>query len=392
MISGYSPCVRRVVVASLVAVASLGVAGTANAAVPKRIELSAPEAAVFGQKIVLRGRMIPPDRGARVRISLAGRVFTRATVGRFGGFRVKVRLRSGGPYRAGFGPTVSPRVFVRVRPRLEASLVGSRVVGEPLVLYAELRPRRAGSIRVEVFREGRRTLARTYRRDARVRLGTNSFAELRVRVRALTKEPGAPRPVVLAAKLIPPRLAYGSWGPAVAELKRRLAKLHYAVPGGSSTTFGAELLESVYAFQKVQGLARDGVVGPQTWRILDRPKIPSPRYTSPADHLEIDKTRQVLFVVRGGRIATIIPVSTAGIPGYSTPEGRFSIYRKVPGFDPSPLGTLYLPMYFTGGYAIHGNPSVPPYPASHGCIRVPMWIAGWLYETNGYGATVYLYS
>ena len=48
-------------------------------------------------------------------------------------------------------------------------------------------------------------------------------------------------------------------------------------------------------------------------------------------------------------------------------------------------------MYFTGGYAIHGNPSVPPYPASHGCVRVPMWVAPRLYETNPYGETVYVY-
>jgi lipoprotein-anchoring transpeptidase ErfK/SrfK len=49
-------------------------------------------------------------------------------------------------------------------------------------------------------------------------------------------------------------------------------------------------------------------------------------------------------------------------------------------------------MYFTGGYAVHGNPSVPPYPASHGCVRVPMWIADWMFETNDYGETVYVYS
>ena len=61
------------------------------------------------------------------------------------------------------------------------------------------------------------------------------------------------------------------------------------------------------------------------------------------------------------------------------------------GFDPSPLGTLYDPMYFTGGYAIHGNPSVPPFPASHGCVRVPMWLASVLYADTPYGQTVYVY-
>jgi lipoprotein-anchoring transpeptidase ErfK/SrfK len=111
----------------------------------------------------------------------------------------------------------------------------------------------------------------------------------------------------------------------------------------------------------------------------------------PASHLEVNKERQVLYVVRGSRVALIVPVSTAGLPGKFTPVGRFSIYRKVVGFDPSPLGTLYDPMYFTGGYAIHGNPSVPPYPASHGCVRVPMWVAPHLYATNPYGETVYVY-
>jgi len=74
--------------------------------------------------------------------------------------------------------------------------------------------------------------------------------------------------------------------------------------------------------------------------------------------------------------------ATAGIAGYYTPVGRFAISRKVPGYDPSPLGVLYKPMYFYGGYAIHGNPSVPPYPASHGCIRVPNFVADRLYESE----------
>jgi lipoprotein-anchoring transpeptidase ErfK/SrfK len=81
---------------------------------------------------------------------------------------------------------------------------------------------------------------------------------------------------------------------------------------------------------------------------------------------------------------SIVPISTAGVAGTFTPVGRFTVYRKVGGFDPSPLGTLYDPLYFTGGYAIHGNPSVPPYPASHGCVRIPMWVAP-------YGETVYVY-
>src|SRR5437870_1758019 len=119
--------------------------------------------------------------------------------------------------------------------------------------------------------------------------------------------------------------------------------------------------------------------------------MPGPRYPSPDDHIEIDKAHQVLYDVRGGRIARILPVSTAGVRGYYTPNGEFAIYRKVQGFDPSPLGVLYDPLYFVAGYAIHGNPSVPPYPASHGCVRVPMWIIPRLFVSEPYGEAVYVY-
>ena len=49
---------------------------------------------------------------------------------------------------------------------------------------------------------------------------------------------------------------------------------------------------------------------------------------------------------------------------------------------------LYYPMYFLRGFAIHGYPDVPAYPASHGCVRIPMWLALRLFALNGYGTTV----
>ena len=148
----------------------------------------------------------------------------------------------------------------------------------------------------------------------------------------------------------------------------------------------------MYAFQKVQGLERTGAVDTAFWVRLQNPRIPSPRYAEPADHIEVDKTHQVLYIVRGGKISLIVPVSTAGIAGYYTPEGRFAIYRKVTGYDPSPLGVLLDPMYYNAGYAIHGNPSVPPYPASHGCVRVPNYVIYRLFGSEPYGETVYVYS
>ena len=48
-------------------------------------------------------------------------------------------------------------------------------------------------------------------------------------------------------------------------------------------------------------------------------------------------------------------------------------------------------MTFHTHYAIHGFPSVPAYPASHGCVRIPIWIADWLYQQSPVGERVYVY-
>ena len=156
-------------------------------------------------------------------------------------------------------------------------------------------------------------------------------------------------------------------------------------------TLASDLTDAVYAFQKVQGLPRTGVVDADTRAALRFPHVPAARHASPSNRLEVDKTRQVLYVIRDRRIRKILPISTAAAGVDFTPEGRFSIYRKRRGFDPSPLGTLFQPLYFVGPYAIHGSPSVPPYPASHGCVRVPMWAARELYRASPFGETVYVY-
>ena len=85
------------------------------------------------------------------------------------------------------------------------------------------------------------------------------------------------------------------------------------------------------------------------------------------------------------RFERVVHVST-GATG-NTPLGTWRVYRKVTGFD----WVLWYPMYFLRGFAIHGYPSVPAYPASHGCVRVPMWIAPQLFAGHPHGATVTIY-
>ncbi|CAN5272355.1 hypothetical protein BH20ACT24_BH20ACT24_14950 [soil metagenome] len=71
-----------------------------------------------------------------------------------------------------------------------------------------------------------------------------------------------------------------------------------------------------------------------------------------------------------------------------TPTGEYSVERKIEGLRVSALGTLYRPAYFVGGYAIHGSPSVPPYPASHGCVRVTNPVMDLIYERLALGTPV----
>ena len=242
---------------------------------------------------------------------------------------------------------------------------------------------------MRISRGGEPLVERTFHGAVRIKLDTRRLTSYVIRVAVLPSEGYLTTARALRANVVLPRLAVGSHTTSVAQLGGQLRRLHYAAPFGAG--FDGRMLDAVYAFEKVQGLPRTGVVDARFWSSLANAPTPSPRYAQPAAHLEVNKGLQVLYVVRSSRVALIVPVSTAGLPGKFTPVGRFSIYRKVVGFDPSPLGTLYDPMYFTGGYAIHGNPSVPPYPASHGCVRVPMWVAAHLYATNPYGETVYVY-
>jgi hypothetical protein len=175
----------------------------------------------------------------------------------------------------------------------------------------------------------------------------------------------------------------------VRALERRLKQFRIRVPGVDNY-FGARSFDSVVAFQKAYGLSRTGVVGSSTWDMLGRAHILRPRYDRPTPHIEVDKSRQILMVVKRGAVHAVIPISS-GATG-NTPEGAFRILWKAPATG-TWLGSaiLYRTMTFHGNFAIHGYYSVPVYPASHGCVRVPMWLADWLYDQSPVGERVYIY-
>ncbi len=165
-----------------------------------------------------------------------------------------------------------------------------------------------------------------------------------------------------------PTLRYGSRGTAVVTLQRRLATLHYDV-GGVDGIFGSNTLHAVYAFQKVQRIGVDGIVGPVTWAKLPSPTVPKPRHTQTASAVEINLTLRVVHLTKAGVVTRILDASP-GKQSTPTPTGAFHIYRRIDGWRQSSLGLLWRPNYFYGGYALHGSTSVPTYAASHGCVRV----------------------
>jgi lipoprotein-anchoring transpeptidase ErfK/SrfK len=353
------------------------------------ITLAAPSPARYGRRALFRGALVPAERNVTVTVNgPRGRIATAHTKAD-GSYAVVASVRAPGSYVATSPHGSSPSLQLQVVPRLVTRLIGNGARGSAYYLSARLMPAAAGSLTLKIARGADVLLDRSFGSRARVRLDTRRPTSYLIQVAAVPRAGYTTATRALRANVVLPRLALGTRSSAVAQLGAQLRRLHYAAP--TEATFDGRMIDAVYAFQKVNVLPRTGVVDGRFWAALARPRLARPRFTQPASHLEVNKGLQVLYIVRSSRVALIVPISTAGIAGSFTPVGRFAVYRKVVGFDPSPLGTLYDPLYFTGGYAIHGNPSVPPYPASHGCVRVPMWVAPYLFQTVPYGETVYVY-
>jgi len=341
----------------------------------RTVSLEAPRSSGYGDAAVLAGSLRPAVRGARVLVYRGGVYVTSARVGASGRFRTRLLLRSPGPFHVRYGAVRSAERTIRLRPRIEASLLAATPVGSRLTLRPRLVPAAAGPVAVRVRFDGRRVATGA----GTVTLPTGRPGVLQVELTTRPRPGYAPVRKVLSAQVVLPSLAPGARGPSVVALERLLAGNRYALRGVDGV-YGQDTFEAVLAFQKVHGLPRTGRVEPWLWRRLSR--AGAPRAQRGGDYIEVDKTRQVLFVVRGGQVSRVVHVST-GATG-NTPLGTWRVYRKVGGWD----WVLWYPMYFKGGFAIHGYPSVPAYPASHGCVRIPMWIAPSLFGTHDYGSTV----
>jgi len=183
------------------------------------------------------------------------------------------------------------------------------------------------------------------------------------------------------------------------EARELLNQLGYWV-NLEATGIDVSLRHALIAFQKIEGRYRTGVLTREeldALRVARRPQALETGYP----HIEIDLINQVLIIVDcpEGDLR-ILPISSGSGEFFteggvtrqaSTPTGRFKVYRKVEGWRNSPLGLLYYPNYIYYGIAIHGNPSVPPSPASHGCIRIPMFASREFSEIAAIGMDVIIY-
>jgi lipoprotein-anchoring transpeptidase ErfK/SrfK len=179
----------------------------------------------------------------------------------------------------------------------------------------------------------------------------------------------------------------GSRGIRVSMLQRGLKRLGYAgfQPSGY---YGPGTARAVLAFRKVNHMPRIGYASAEVFqKVFERRGTFRLKYPRAGKHVEADISRQVLVLARHGKPQRIYHMSS-GKASTPTVLGSFRVYRKDAGTNSH--GMVHS-SYFIGGYAIHGYSSVPTYPASHGCLRVPIPSAWNIYSWVDYGTRVFTY-
>ncbi len=200
----------------------------------------------------------------------------------------------------------------------------------------------------------------------------------------------------------------GSGPDAVKRLQLRLLELGFW-NSGADGEYGSSTKQAVMAFQKWTGLTATSVTDATTAAYLNTTQCKPVAGRTTGDFFEVDKAKQVAFVVRGGKVIYTFNVSTGNGKDYDeedhlsnnrvtgiaiTPVGEFKIYKeRDEKVYEGNLGSLYRPKFVVGGIAVHGSRSIPAYPASHGCIRVanPVMDLIWLENLLPKGAKVWIH-
>ena len=180
--------------------------------------------------------------------------------------------------------------------------------------------------------------------------------------------------------------------PTLADVQRRLIQLKYLPSGAVTGKADYRTSQALMAFQAWNHLPRDGVAGVQTRKKLASASVPTPRPVSAGGHsIQIYRSLGVALCIDNGTLVRAVHCST-GRPGLETTAGTWSVYLKSLKFW-SEKYSSWMPYasFFHGGEGLHGYGDVPAYPASHGCVRLPMPEAPWVYDFAYMGSTVFVY-
>jgi hypothetical protein len=177
--------------------------------------------------------------------------------------------------------------------------------------------------------------------------------------------------------------------PGLLGTQKKLVALGFLLPSDADGKDGPETQTAVIAFQKWAGLDRDGEIGPKTLAALRSATHPVPiTRGETGKRAEVLLDRQVALAIDNNKVVRVIPVST-GKPSTPTPPGTFTVQGKIAKWWSTPFREWLLwALPFNGGVAFHEFPEVPPYAASHGCVRQMVTTAKWLYDWASVGMPV----
>ena len=180
--------------------------------------------------------------------------------------------------------------------------------------------------------------------------------------------------------------------PTIADVQRRLVALRYLPSGAVSGVSDYRTSQALMAFQAWNGLARDGSAGVKTRTRLVTASVPRPRPESVIGHyVEVYRSLGVVLCVNSGTLVRVVHCST-GRPGLETTPGLWYVYLKSLRFWSQEYSS-WMPYasFFHNGEGLHGYEEVPAYPASHGCVRLSMPEAPWVYEFAAMGTPVFVF-
>jgi hypothetical protein len=263
---------------------------------------------------------------------------------------------------------------------------------QQIVVKGRVRPYLAGeSVTLYVLRKGKVTkrISAAVASGGRYRIPVQLVKEGRFRLVVKHAASAGQQPFKTKSKrvtVVDWQAGTGTRGTKVLILQRGLHRLGFSVP--VTGYYDWLTANAVNAFRKTNGMGRDGYAPKAVYaKVLRGEGAFKLRYPKAGKHVEFDWSRQVLVLANKGRPFRTYHTSS-GTPATPTVFGTYRFYLQTPGTNSK--GMVHS-SYFIRGYAIHGYASVPNYPASHGCLRVPIPNAASIFNWIDIGDTIYSY-